>query len=120
MPKTESLPTHFAVLFRPGAHAQAAVVRASARRDQGGTVRFYEEEALVWMGPLAQIVDVVECADRRTADLRCREHREQMAGAGAATFTLQESGVVPRGRRGHHRRGNTAIPAEGIRVVLED
>ena len=120
MAETDSIPTHFAVLFRPGAHAQAAVVRASARRDHEGTVRLYADDALVWMGPLAQITEVVECDDRRTADLRCREHREQMAGAGAATFTLQEAGVVPRGRRGQHRGGNTAIPAEGIRVVLED
>lgn len=110
---------HVALLFRSGQRAQALAVQASEWDIEDGLLRLYRDGRVVWRGPRAQLKDVLGFADQLACADRCREHRESLAGAGAATIGLQESGTAPR-LRGPVRRGRTAIPAEGIRFVMED
>ena len=108
-----------------GGHTQALVVQADARKDTDDAIVLYRDGAVAYRVLANLVTEVAPHPNQADASAACRTHRETMAGAGAASFALQESGAAGRGRRrrkGEAPRGatNTAIPAEGIRVVLSE
>lgn len=110
--------THHALLLRPGhAHAQSHVVRSNRVVETEDRVSLYEDERLVYGMPARDVVGVVPCHTQREADDAARVHRETLAGAGAASAHLNEGGAVSRPRGGGVAA--SAIPAEGIMVVVE-
>jgi accessory colonization factor AcfC len=118
---SQSKPTQFvALLYKPGGRSQADCIRADTWETREGVIRLYREERVVWRGLASDMAEVQGFADQRSCLDRCKAHRETLAGAGAGTIHLQESGVAPRRHRNSPKRGRTAIPAEGIRVVVEE
>ena len=114
-------PTQFvALLYNPGTRSQADCVRADRWETRDGIIRLYRDDRLVWRGLAAEITEILGFPDQRACLDRCKAHRETLAGAGAGTMHLQESGVAPRRHRNTPKRGRTAIPAEGIRIVVEE
>ena len=111
---------YVSLLYLRGRRSQADTIQADRFDVQNGILRLYREDRVVWRGPRNELYDVVGHAHQRSSHERCKVHREYLAGAGAATIHLQEGGVAPRVHRDQPRGGRTAIPAEGIRVVLED
>ncbi len=109
----------YALLFRPGAHAQTSIVVADATADDGETLRLLRDGAVVWRGPKATVAEAIPFDTQKDAKERCQAHREQVGQAHGATLALTEAAAAGRpGRRA--KRGRTSIPAEGVRIVLED
>ena len=113
-------PTRYvALLYKPGRRSQAEAIQADRIEIQGEGLQLYRDDRLVWRERMHDLEDAVGFSDQRPCKDRCREHRERLAGAGAGTIHLQEGGTAPRRHLNRPRGGRTAIPAEGIRFVME-
>lgn len=114
-------PTHFALLLlRTALPARSVVVRADQARRDGAHLTLWREGRLVHSARAVDVVAAEPFDDEKAARRRVIAHLED--GVGGATMNITEMGVAPRPtRRGAARGGHGGgIPAESLRVVIED
>ena len=112
--------THFALLYHHAAPAgPTAVVRADTERLDDGVWRLFDDERLVYRVAEHWLVDIRACETHKEATELARAHREQLAGAGAASCHIREGAAAARAGRGARNQAPSGVIAEGfsVRVV---